>query len=171
VLERLQEAKKAAATNAAFTLVTTDRINPADPLASLQSKRDHSIELHRLFDGTKDNSKLGKVRALWRAHLGLQSDDELRETLSSFHIQDGHRPLAELRNEVNLKFRVNGLITCNDPLVFRFDQAIRELKRRKKNSFTVSEFEAICRDQGWLRPTTRRSYSVTASGDLLPPQM
>jgi hypothetical protein len=59
------------ATGSQFELVTNWRLKADDPLIELIRKQADAIDLARLFDGTTDASRMGKVRKLWRDHLGI----------------------------------------------------------------------------------------------------
>ncbi len=62
---------------AGFTLVTTDQITQGDALGELVSRNDGRLRLHKLFDGTTDRSRMGKVRKLWREHMDFEDDAQL----------------------------------------------------------------------------------------------
>ena len=68
------EAKDKSPENAAFTLVTTDRIKDGDQLLDLLSSDDRRLRLDKLFVPGGDKSRMGRVRKLWCDHLGLSSD-------------------------------------------------------------------------------------------------
>lgn len=168
ILQRLQEAKKGAPSTAAFTLVTTDRIRDDDLLGQIVSQKDHALDLHRLFDGTGDRSKTGVARKLWREHLELQSDEELRAVLEGFHVRDGHHTLEDMRVEVSRKFRAVGLHGCEHTMEFRYDDAARMLKVKGVNTLTRDTFEALCREENWFEdvPTpARTNVSVRSFSD------
>ncbi len=69
LLQRLQQARQTAPSSACFTFLTTYRIKDDDPLGMLISGHDGSVLVERLFDGTTDRSRMGRVRKLWREHL------------------------------------------------------------------------------------------------------
>ncbi len=71
LLERLQQARRTAPVSAHFTFLTTYRIKDGDPLAGLISGNDRTLLVERMFDGTSDRSRMGKVRRCWRQHLKL----------------------------------------------------------------------------------------------------
>lgn len=151
LLQRLRDAQAAASAPSLFTFLTTYRVAPADPLAPLISGNDRTLMLERLFDGTTDRSKLGKVRKCWREHLGLADDDALKEVLRGFRIVDGHRSLDELRSQINLKARVVGMLTCNAAdSDFRYDELARQLKSRGLAAFTRESLVRLAREEGLL---------------------
>lgn len=151
VLQRLQQAKATAPAQSAFTLVTVDAVKADDPLGQILSNKDFSLRKDKLFDETTDRSAMGKVRKLWREHLKLSSDQDLEAVLEGFHITTSHRSLQDLRHEVNLHFRLVGLVSCHDTVEFRFDATARALKSSGRNSFTRADFETLCREEGWIR--------------------
>ncbi|MFZ2998839.1 MAG: SAVED domain-containing protein [Undibacterium umbellatum] len=168
VLERLKKAKESAPKNSAFTLVTVDGIRDSDPLGSIISATDYALRMDKIFVAGGDRSKMGKVRKLWREHLRLKSDEELREVLSGFHITAAHRSLQQLRDEVNLRFKVVGLVSCNDTIEFRFDAAARALKASGRNKFSRADFESLCNEEGWIRSQKPEEYlnvAIRSFGD------
>ncbi|MGF1623949.1 MAG: SAVED domain-containing protein [Alphaproteobacteria bacterium] len=148
LLERLQQARNTAPATAQFTFLTTYRIKDGDPLAELVSGHDKSLLVERLFDGTQDRSRMGKVRKLWREHLNLASDDQLRSIVLGMRIFEGHRSLDELRAEINLKAQVVGVMACSaSNSDFRYDELARQLKVRRLNALTRESFLQLCLDE------------------------
>jgi hypothetical protein len=156
LLENLRDAKRSAPSGANFTFLTTYRIIDGDPLAAIISGNDHSLLLPRLFDGTGPKSRMGRVRKLWRDHLGLADDDELRVVLDGFRIIEGYRSLEELRAEINFRAQAVGVLACHaSDSDFRFDELARQLKTRQLNRLTRRELEELCRREGLLDPAGR----------------
>lgn len=154
LLQRLREARATAPATAHFSFLTTYRIKDGDPLGYIVSGNDRTLLLERLFDGTSDKSRMGRVRKLWREHLGLHDDEELREVVGGLRIFEGHRSLDELRTEINLRAQVVGVLACNAAdSDFRFDELARQLKVRKLNALTRESFLQFCRDEGILAPS------------------
>lgn len=150
LLERLKQARAVAPATARFAFMTTYRVKDDDPLGSLMSGADKSLLIEKLFDGTTDRSRMGKVRKLWREHLELANDDELKVVVTGLRILDGHRSLEELRSEINMKARVVGLLTCETASEFRYDELARALKVRRLNSLTRETFLKLCEEEGLL---------------------
>ncbi|WP_378942672.1 SAVED domain-containing protein [Mesorhizobium sp. ANAO-SY3R2] len=158
LLRRLQNAKKEAPRNSAFTLVTIDSIKDGDPLDEIVSAIDGSFRFDRLFDGTTDRSRMGKVRQCWRDHLNLTNDEELKTVLSGLRISAGFITLEKLRDEVNLHFRVVGLLPCHESAGFKYDAEARALKLQNRNRFDRASFEALCREQKWIDERLVKKY-------------
>lgn len=153
LLERLKQARISASGPACFTFLTTYRITDGDPLAELVSGNDKALLVERLFDGTTDASRMGKIRKLWREHLQLSNDDELKAVVSGLRIFEGYRSLEELRSEINLKARLVGVLTCTaTDSDFRYDELARQLKARKLNALNRVALLQICREEGLLVP-------------------
>lgn len=151
LLQRLRDAKAVAPPGSRFDFVTTYRVKDGDPLGHILSGNDRSILLDRLFDGTKtDGSRMGKVRKLWREHLGLASDDQLRGVVSGLRILDGERSLEQLRDDINVRAQVVGALTCTSASDFRYDGVAQALKTRRLNSFTRDTLRQILREEGIL---------------------
>ncbi|WP_408913618.1 SAVED domain-containing protein [Brucella pseudogrignonensis] len=158
LLQRLKDAKKEAPENSAFTLVTIDSIADGDALDKIVSSIDGSLRFDRLFDGTGSRSKMGKVRKCWREHLGLADDEELKALLQGLRISAGVMTLEKLRDEVNLYFRVVGLLPCYESAGFKYDAEARALKTQNRNRFDRTSFEELCREQGWLDERPSKEY-------------
>lgn len=151
LLERLRDAQNSAGAPSHFTFLTTYRVLQTDPLARLISGNDRTLMLEKLFDGTTDRSRMGKIRKTWREHLKLDDDEELKRILRGFRIVDGHRSLDELRSEINLKAKVVGMLACSQTdSDFRYDELARQLKVRKLNAFTRDLLLQLARDEGLL---------------------
>jgi hypothetical protein len=160
LLERLRDAKIGAPEGSNFTFLTTYRIRDADPLAAIISGNDHSLLLPRLFDGTGPKSRMGKVRKLWRDHLGSADDDELRAVLEGFRIIENYRSLDELRADINFRAQAVGVLACHaSDSDFRFDELARQLKIRQLNRLTRSELEELCLREGLLDPAGQPTAS------------
>lgn len=150
ILQRLREARLKSPEEAAFTLVTTDRIRDGDQLLELLSNDDRRLRLDKLFVTGGDRSRMGLVRKLWREHLGLATDEELREVLTGFGIHENHQSLEQMRDSVNERFRVVGLTTCRDALAFKYDGVAKALKINKINNLTRDSFAKLCIDENFI---------------------
>ena len=160
LLQRLQQARAAAPAGAHFSFMTTYRIKDGDPLATLVSGHDRTLLLERLFDGTTDRSRMGKVRKVWREHLGLGSDDELKAVVQGLRIFEGYLSLEELRTNINYRAQAVGVLASNaTDSDFRLDELARQLKVRKLNVFTRESFLKLCRDESLLAPSPLASDS------------
>lgn len=173
ILERLQQAKATAPAGSCFSFITTYRIKDNDPLAVLISGTDKSLLVEKLFDGTKtDKSRMGGVRKLWREHLKLGTDEELRTVVTGLRIFEGYLSLDELRASINFRAQVVGLLTCSNATSdFRYDELARQLKVRNLNALTRQTLEQICRDEGLLvaLPTEQDNFLKVAIRTCLGP--
>lgn len=172
LLERLQQARRSAPASAHFAFLTTYRIKDGDPLAALISGHDKTLLIERLFDGTTDRSRMGKVRKRWREHLKLATDDELKAVVRGLRVLDGHRSLEELRAEINLKAQVVGVLACNAAdSDFRYDELARQLKVRQLSALNRETFLQLCRDEGLLveRPVEPDPFLPIAIRSFLGP--
>ncbi len=151
LLQRLKQARQTAPRSAHFSFLTTYRIKDGDHLAVLVSGHDRTLLVEKLFDGTTDRSRMGKVRKLWREHLQLATDEELKAIVRGFRVIEGHRSLDELRAEINFKAQVVGVMgfsAANSD--FRYDELARQLKIRRLNALTRETLLQLCRDEGLL---------------------
>jgi hypothetical protein len=95
---------------------------------------------------------LGKVRKLWREHLGSPDDAALRAVVTGFRIFDGHRSLEELKESIVTRAKTVGVLTTAPTTSdFRFDELARALKKRGLSSFTRATFQQLCKDEGLLQ--------------------
>lgn len=164
ILERLKEAKAGAVEGAAFHLITTDRMADGDPLNDLVSPTDGSLRLNVLKEGKTHKSRMGEVRKCWREHLKLASDEELFAVIDGLHIKDSHHDLEYLRQMVNLRFRLVGLVGAESETAFIYDEAARQLLIKNVNRFDRAAFEEWCRTERWfapVRPKARRSVAIS----------
>ena len=172
LLQRLQQARRTAPSSAQFTFLTTYRIRDDDPLASLISGNDRTLLIERLFDGTTDRSRMGKVRKLWREHLNLATDDDLEAIIRGLRVIDGHRSLDELRSEINIKAQIVGVLACSAANSdFRYDELARQLKIRQLSALNRETLLQFCRDEGLLveRPAELDPFLPIAIRSFLGP--
>ena len=111
LLERVRDAQAAFApegTGCRFELKTNWRISPGDPLLALIGKNTDAFDLDRLFDGTTDRSRMGRVRKLWREHLGID-DDALRRVVRVFAVAETPESMMRLRERLDERFAYVGL--------------------------------------------------------------
>jgi hypothetical protein len=148
LLQRLQQAHTSSPPGSRFAFLTTYRVKDDDPLGGLLSGVDKSILLDKLFDGTTDRSQMGKVRKLWREHLNLATDNELKHVLQGFRVHEGYHSLDELRTQINLRAKVVGLFATDTASDFRYDELARSLKTRNLNRFTRDTFRQLCDEEG-----------------------
>ncbi len=149
ILEWLRDARAKAAPDAAFTLVTTDRIKDGNPLGDIIFNNDRSVLTEKLFDGTlTDGSRMGEVRGLWREHLGLANDEELNAVLSGFRIIEGHASLEEMRRQIEWRAQAVGFRLDAQASDFRLDELARQLKVRGINALTRDSLVRLFGDEG-----------------------
>lgn len=172
LLERLQQARDTAPVSALFTFLTPYRVMDGDPLAELISGNDSMLLVDRLFDGTTDRSRMGRVRKCWREHLGLNDDEELRAVVSGLRVVDGHRSLHELREQINFKAQAVGVLACDAAdSDFRYDELARQLKVRGLNGLDREALLRLCEEEGLLvkRPTEPDQFLSVAIRSFLGP--
>lgn len=168
VLQRLKDAVAKAPPNSTFTLITTDRVLDNDPLAKLIATADNGIDVGKLAVGKTHKSEMGKVRALWREHLELETDEQLFAILETFHIKEGYLSLDDMRMQVDLHFQIVGLSAGGNSLDFPRDGAARALKSAQRSVLTRDGFEEFCREQGWIKsekPEDRKNISIRSFSD------
>lgn len=176
LLKRLMAASQSQGEGACFTLVTTDRIRDGDPLADLLTNNDMVLSLHRLFEGKTDASRFGLVRAAWRDHLGLASDEALKPILQNFRIREGAPSLEILKSSVILSAAAAGVTLDETTSDFRPDELARRLKVRGLNRLDRASLLSFLREESLsvrpapadegFHPIAIRSF-LSASADIL----
>ena len=101
---------------------------------------------------------MGKIRRCWREHLKLASDDELQTVLTGLRISASFATLERLRDEVNVRFQIVGLLPCYEGAAFKYDGEIKALKTQHRNRFDRASFEALCREQNWIDERASKKY-------------
>lgn len=153
LLQRLRNAQQEYApdgTGCRFILFTPWTIDPSDPLAEIVSLTDGHIDWAKLAIGGP-RSAYGMIRAAWREHLGLATDEELRRVLQPLRIERGPT-LAKLRGDLNYVLQAAGLRPVEDGcLVHPYDDLTRKLLQHGETSFTRADIERICRREGLWR--------------------
>lgn len=139
-----------------FYVVSPWSVHPDDPLSALISNNGGEIRLNVLFDATGNKSAMGKVRKLWRDHLGLSCDDDLIAVLRPLRIWRNAPDLAQLNDQLNISFEAAGFKPVETgSLVHPYDDLIRKLKGQGDCEFTREQLQEIAESQNlWLgRPT------------------
>lgn len=144
-------------------LYTPWTIHPDDHLAAVHSLRDGSIRWDVLASGG-DRSKSGKLRKLWRNHLGLQGDDELRQLLANVFIKQGPT-LDDLARNLNWRLEAKGLKPVEENcLIHPYDELTRKMLEKNMNELTARSLLDICDREGLLVRTPKRPTDSTSLG-------
>ena len=149
ILQRLKNAQEQYAPNGLgcrFHLYTPWHVRSNDPLAEVLSLTDGRIIWSKLADGGP-RSKMGRMRAAWRDHLEITTDDELQIILRPLRIIFGDT-LERLRETLNDKLRIAGLLPVDDgSLIHPYDELTRKLLQASKAEVTCADIEAICKQE------------------------
>jgi hypothetical protein len=149
--------------NHRLTFYTPWSIHPDDYLAKVHSQSDGSIRWDVLATGG-DRSESGKLRNLWRDHLCLSNDDELRSILANIRIQQGPT-LSRLADDLNWRLRAVGLKpVADDSLMHPYDELTRKMLANKMNELTASSLLDLCAKEGLLVRDLTRPANTTSLG-------
>ncbi|HEO71708.1 MAG TPA: hypothetical protein ENN80_10645, partial [Candidatus Hydrogenedentes bacterium] len=130
-----------------FYLYTPWSVHPDDVLASVCSNRDGQIIIERLAEGSA-RSKMGKLRKLWREHLGLCDDQELLAFIDRIRLHTGP-PIEELGRRLNDRFRGVGMKPVQEHVLSNpYDDLIKKLLVNGVTTMTATDIEGICRSEG-----------------------
>lgn len=149
--------------NHRLLLYTPWPIHPDDHLASVHSEIDGSIKWDALATGG-DRSESGRLRNLWREHLGLQSDDELRQLLANVYIMRGPT-LDDLEQQLNWRLKANGLKPVKeDDLCHPYDELTRKMLAADMNELNADSLIEICDQEGLLVTAPTKPGDTTSLG-------
>ncbi len=111
LLQRALDAQRThapAGAGSRFRLVTNWHLRRGDPLNTMVHQRHGFLRLDRLFDGTGDGSTAGKVRKIWRDHLGVD-DAQLRILARTLGLSTDTQSLLDLRDNLDLQLELRGI--------------------------------------------------------------
>jgi hypothetical protein len=153
ILQRLHKNYKDKAetfANSLYYIVNTWSLDPTDTLKELINN-EHAIILPRLFDGTTDKSKMGKIKKMWREHLGITSDDELKEVLSRLRIVHNAKASELFTEDLNIRLQLAGLQPISEvKRTSPYTGLIQQLHLEKRNTFTKVELLEILERESLL---------------------
>lgn len=110
LLERLKRASQrlgASVSETRFWLVSTYPIARDDLLRKLISTTEGGFRVQKLLSGGP-SSTVGKLRAKWREHLELETDEELCELLHPLRVCAGAPHYKALQSELEFRLRALG---------------------------------------------------------------
>ena len=96
-----------------FTIYSMRDIDQNDPLYSLVSNNDKTIDLDKLFDGTTDASEMGKIRKKFCDALNVNEDD-LKCIMGQIKIKYRQETIDCLKESLNQQLEKQGLKIISD---------------------------------------------------------
>jgi hypothetical protein len=133
-----------------FRLTSNWRIDRADPLRALVNERSHTLRVGMLFGTSTDNSAMGRVRKLWREHLGV-TDDELRILARTLAFSETSESLDGLREILDLHFRIVGLKRSPpNESAFIYDEVVYQWAAQGRLEFTRANFRGHCEKESLI---------------------
>ncbi len=156
ILQRIRDAQLKYAPNGhvcRFCIYSPWKVHPDDKLAEVIEETDGRIRWGTMSVGGV-KSEMGRIRAAWRKHLGLTSDEELRHLLELIRIKCGPTQ-DDLLKTMNLSLRMAGMKPVNDGVQTNpYDDLARKFIQQGRTSFTRKELEECCRKEGlWVGRT------------------
>jgi hypothetical protein len=133
-----------------FRLASNWRIDRADPLRALVNERAHTLRVEMLFGTATDNSAMGRVRKLWREHLGI-TDAELRILARTLAFSETSESLDGLRELLDLHFRAVGLRRSPpNESAFIYDEVVYQWAAQGRLEFTRANFRGHCEKESLI---------------------
>jgi SMODS-associated and fused to various effectors sensor domain len=162
LLQRAHQALTAHQTPAGrmrFSLVTNWHCDPSDALAKLIRTRSHTIRVEQLFEGATARSATGRIRKLWREHLGID-DAELHRLASALGLSMFSESLEQMRERLDVTCKAYGLrrIPAASSTVI-YDDIIRQWATEGRNEFDRQQFRDAVAQESLLEPSDRRLIS------------
>jgi hypothetical protein len=131
-----------------FRLLTNWRVAQTDPLRPLISQKSKTLRLDKLFDGTTDKSASGRIRKLWRDHLGI-GDDELQLLARTLAFHTDMTSLEEHRQHLDPLLELRGLRRVpQSESSFVYDDIAFQWLAQGRLEFNRTEFRDACRREG-----------------------
>lgn len=153
ILQRLHQAQKTFAPDGngcRFYLVAPWAVKSDDLLGTLLMNYENEINLEKLFDG-KTKSHMAKMRESMKTHLGITSDDELRNILKPLRIYDKSLSLKRFENDLSMRLESIGLKPIeNGSDVNPYIHLIQSQLAKGNNEFTKKDIYELCkREKLW----------------------
>ena len=135
---------------ARFRLVTNWQIDRSDALRDLIHQRSHTLRLDRMFAAGGDRSAMGRVRKLWREHLGL-TEEELRLLARTLAFSESPESLEQLRESLDPLLRIAGLrrVPLHESASV-YDDVVFQWMGQGRLEFNRSNFRSACEREGLI---------------------
>ncbi len=125
----------------AFVIYSMWDIDQEDELYKLVSNENSTLEIARLFDGTTERSRMGKIRKKMRTALGIE-EDELKCVLKQIRIKSRQEKLDDLISGLNQQLEYCGLqVISGSKHTNPYAQLIQNLYKSGHTLFTKEFLE------------------------------
>jgi hypothetical protein len=137
-------------------LVTNHRVDQADVLHGLIRSRSHTLKVDELFAGKTDRSATGKLRKVWREHLGVD-DDELKALCATLGFSHTGESLDDLRERLDEACRAFGLRRVEPRASGTiYDDTVFQWASQGRLDFDRKSFREACAREGFLADQTKK---------------
>ncbi|MEQ9442143.1 MAG: SAVED domain-containing protein [Cyclobacteriaceae bacterium] len=146
--------------DALFFIVNTWGLDSNDQICKILDS-DGAIVLNKLLT-PGPRSILGTIRERWRNHLGLETDEELKEVLSPLRIIHSYPGIIRIDTVLNDRLQAAGLTPISaQERTNPYEQLIQKLHAEGKNEFTKQELIEVCKQEGLVAPPSSiETYAV-----------
>lgn len=118
-----------------------------DELNNIIDNVDSKFRLDKLFDGTTDRSKMGKIRKKWRERLGV-SEEELKYIVSQVRIKSRQEKMDDLIDVINQQLDTHGLkLMPQNKYENQYTQLIQKLFQAGVKEFNKLSLKQYLRDE------------------------
>lgn len=125
----------------AFVIYSMWDIDQGDELYKLVNNENSTLEIDRLFDGTTEQSRMGKIRKKMRTSLGIE-EDELKCVLKQIRIKSRQEKLDDLIFSLNQQLENYGLqVISGSKHTNPYTQLIQNLYKSGHTFFTKEILE------------------------------
>ncbi len=143
-----------------LVLVTNHLASQQDTLCSFIRSKSFNLDVDGLFTGKTARSATGKLRKLWREHLGVD-DDELRALCTRLGFNLTRDSLDALRKMLDDACRANGLVRPEPNASSTiYDSNIFEWVGQRRMVFDRKEFRDKCAQEGLLADKPRGARQI-----------
>ena len=110
---------------------------------------------------------MGKIRAAWRTHLAINTDDELRTILQPLRLRVGPT-MDEVRDQLNLMLRQAGFVPVPEGVMSHpYDELTRKLLQAGRPASPVTRSRRLRDARGCGKGRLSRSQIPSASESVL----
>lgn len=146
-----------------FVIYSMWDVDQGDVLYKLISNENSTLEIERLFDGTTERSRMGKIRKKMKTSLGVE-EDELKCVLKQIRIKSRQEKMDDLILRLNQQLENCGLqVISGSKHTNPYSQLIQNLYKSGHNFFTKEILEKLLRNENMYSPKREKELIAIRS--------